>query len=92
MGTAGWHRDSGGTHGHGVWWRWQTDDARPYTTPLGCNCLVYLQDMTDDSGQLRVVPFSHLGGIPTPEPEAKMASSGKKEGTGKSQRQVQGST
>ena len=73
VGTAGWHRDSGGTHGHGVWWRWQTDDARPYTTPLGCNCLVYLQDMTDDSGQLRVVPFSHLGGIPTPEPEAKMA-------------------
>ena len=30
------------------------------TPPTACNCLIYLQDMNEDSGPLRVVPGSHL--------------------------------
>ena len=55
----GWHRDpfhvadqyarlAGGT------------GSRPYTPPLACNCLTYLQDMDEDSGPICVVPRSHL--------------------------------
>ena len=34
--------------------------SRPYTAPMACNCLTYLQDMNDDTGSLRVIPGSHL--------------------------------
>ena len=33
---------------------------RMYTPPLACNCLTYLQDMNEGSGQLRIVSGSHL--------------------------------
>ena len=83
VGTAGWHRDGENTHGGGKWWRWgateQQDgragggyEQRPYTTPLGGNFLIYLQDMTPDSGPLRLVPRSHLTAVPTPEGQAKL--------------------
>eukprot|EP01050_Picozoa_sp_SAG11_P009918 SAG11_NODE_968_length_6354_cov_16.546922_6_plen_262_part_00 len=34
--------------------------VKSYTPPLACNCLTYLQDMTEDSGAFRCVPGSHL--------------------------------
>jgi ectoine hydroxylase-related dioxygenase (phytanoyl-CoA dioxygenase family) len=54
--------------------RWHKRDGprESYSSPLGINFLVYLQDMTPESGQLRVVPRSHLSGVPTPAPEDKM--------------------
>ena len=42
---------------------------RPYTPPLACNCLTYLQEMTPQSGPLRVVPGSHLDYTKIPEEE-----------------------
>jgi hypothetical protein len=54
VGTAGWHRDGVNTHSGGNWWHWDAPAAHPYIAPLGCNALVYLQDMTPDSGPLRV--------------------------------------
>lgn len=59
--VAGWHRDA-----FNVSDMWQnhpgTKDLnhRPYTPPTACNCLIYLQDMNEDSGPLRLVPGSHL--------------------------------
>ena len=56
-----WHRD-----GFNVTETWANYDfgydrtPRPYTPPLACNCLTYLQDMTPITGPLRVVPGSHL--------------------------------
>lgn len=41
--------------------------APPYRKPLACNCLVYLQDMNDTTGQLRIARHSHLDAQPVPE-------------------------
>jgi hypothetical protein len=54
VGTAGYHRDGANTHSGGPWWRWNAPELHPYTAPLGCNALVYLQDMTEETGPLRV--------------------------------------
>ena len=39
----------------------------PYRPPLACNILMYLQDMNDVTGQLRVVEGSHIDASPVPE-------------------------
>ena len=54
IGTAGYHRDGVNTHSGGRWWRWDAPDVHGYVAPLGCNALVYLQDMTEETGPLRV--------------------------------------
>ena len=54
VGTAGYHRDGVNTHSGGKWWRWDAPEVHGYVAPLGCNALVYLQDMTEQSGPLRV--------------------------------------
>ena len=41
-----------------------------YRPPLGVNLLCYLQDMSEATGPLRVVPSSHLGVPPTPTGDA----------------------
>ena len=59
--VAGWHRDA-----FNVTEQWADYpytyqlEPRPYTPPMACNYLTYLQDMTFDSGPLRVIPGSHL--------------------------------
>jgi len=59
--VTGWHRDA-----FNVSEMWQHHPGtehlnhRPYTPPTACNCLIYLQDMNEESGSLRVVPGSHL--------------------------------
>jgi hypothetical protein len=66
--VAGWHRDA-----FNLTEQWATypftyaRQPRPYTAPMACNCLTYLQEMTFDSGPLRVIPGSHLDytSIPT---------------------------
>ena len=74
VGTAGWHRDGANTASAGAWWRWDKSDGprQAYVAPLGINALIYLQEMTFETGPLRVVPFSHMSGQPTPTPEEKM--------------------
>jgi ectoine hydroxylase-related dioxygenase (phytanoyl-CoA dioxygenase family) len=59
VGTAGWHRDGVNTTSGGAWWRWAKHDGPRMTySCMGVNCLVYLQDMTPESGPLRVIPAS----------------------------------
>ena len=56
-----WHRDA--FNNTETWKEFSTMDEqspRLYTPPLACNCLTYLQDMTEETGQLRVVKGSHL--------------------------------
>lgn len=43
-----------------------------YRPPLGINLLCYLQDMSELTGPLRVVPRSHLGTPPTPDEGANL--------------------
>ena len=38
----------------------QSGERKPYTPPLACNCLTYLQDMNEDTGSLYLIPQSHL--------------------------------
>ena len=63
-----WHRDA-----FNVTQTWidhplfSSKKRRPYTPPLACNCLTYLQDMTEESGPLRVIPGSHLDYTRIPE-------------------------
>ena len=63
-----WHRDA-----FNVTQTWidhplfSSKKRRPYTPPLACNCLTYLQDMTAESGPLRVIPGSHLDYTRIPE-------------------------
>ena len=47
--VVGWHRD-----------RWSHLPIGVYERPLGLNALCYLQDLTDESGPLRIVPNSHV--------------------------------
>ena len=68
--VAEWHRDA---FNYSDMWANHPSSAHfkphPYTAPTACNCLTYLQDMTAESGALRVVPGSHLdfSHIPTAE-------------------------
>ena len=59
--VAEWHRDA---FNYSDMWANHPSSAHfkphPYTAPTACNCLTYLQDMTAESGALRVVPGSHL--------------------------------
>jgi hypothetical protein len=41
-----------------------------YRKPLACNCLVYLQDMNDLTGQFRIAKGSHLDASPVPDADA----------------------
>eukprot|EP01046_Picozoa_sp_COSAG06_P021360 COSAG06_NODE_1602_length_8958_cov_85.920194_7_plen_334_part_00 len=70
-GGQGWHRDGGITERYaspqysgGYWGHAKLDYMPP---SIGCNCLLYLQDMTDLSGRLHVVPGSHMGLPETPQ-------------------------
>lgn len=56
-----WHRDA--FHNTETWQGFDTmaeQSPRPYTPPLACNCLTYLQDMNPETGPLRVIKGSHL--------------------------------
>lgn len=60
----GWHRDSQ------IQSRYQAHSTATHGTtykpPIGVNCLCYLQDMSPETGALRLVPRSHLGSPLTP--------------------------
>jgi len=59
--VSGWHRDA-----FNQTEQWTDHNfsykivPRHYTPPMACNYLTYLQDMTYESGPLRVIPGSHL--------------------------------
>jgi hypothetical protein len=56
-----WHRDA--FHNTETWQGFRTmaeQSPRPYTPPLACNSLTYLQDMNEETGPLRVIRGSHL--------------------------------
>lgn len=42
-----WHRDG---------WALHAGETNDYLSPTACNVLTYLQDLTDNSGPLRVIP------------------------------------
>jgi ectoine hydroxylase-related dioxygenase (phytanoyl-CoA dioxygenase family) len=35
-------------------------EVKRYTPPLACNCLIYLQDINEETGPFRMAPGSHL--------------------------------
>ena len=47
--VSGWHRD-----------RWGRMPNGSYERPMAFNAITYLQDLTDESGPLRIIPRSHL--------------------------------
>lgn len=49
----GWHRDR---------WGWLPDGPQ-YIKPTACNAIVYLQDLTEERGPLRLVPGSHRSAV-----------------------------
>lgn len=51
--ASGWHRDR---------WGWMPEGPQ-YVRPSACNAIVYLQDLTDEYGPLRVVEGSHRRGV-----------------------------
>jgi hypothetical protein len=54
-----WHRDH--FHVAGMYADVNPSSARkPYTPPMGCNCLTYLQDMDAATGPFAMIPGSHL--------------------------------
>jgi len=67
-----WHRDA-----FNLTETWATYNLshnprpRPYTPPMACNCLTYLQDMNAETGSLRVIPGSHLDYTFIPEADVK---------------------
>ena len=78
----GWHRDpfaistnysahnrlvSGETRLFAAHSSMNSTPTPPYRKPLACNCLVYLQDMNDTTGQFRIARDSHLDASPVPE-------------------------
>ena len=74
-----WHRDA--FHLTETWANYSfsyTPEPRPYTPPMACNCLTYLQDMNEDTGSLRVIPGSHLDYTFIPEAEKKKAHANEK--------------
>ncbi len=70
--VAGWHRDAFNQSeqwaGHNFPYK---QEPRHYTPPMACNYLTYLQDMTAESGPLRVIPRSHLDYTMIPEEKLK---------------------
>lgn len=68
--ASGWHRDR---------WGWMPEGPQ-YVRPSACNAIVYLQDLTDEYGPLRVVEGSHRravtvasrGDLQRPHPEEKI--------------------
>ena len=59
--VSGWHRD-----------RWaHLPQEGIYTSPLASNAISYLQDLTDDSGPLRVIVGSHCRAVTIEEGEAR---------------------
>ena len=57
--VGGWHRD-----------RWARMPTGAYERPLAMNAICYLQDLSDEYGQLRLVPGSHVNPV-TVKPEQK---------------------
>jgi hypothetical protein len=56
-----WHRDAFNVTQTWAGYSFEYVQAlRPYTPPLACNCLTYLQPMNEETGPLRVIPGSHL--------------------------------
>jgi hypothetical protein len=67
-----WHRDAFNlTETWATYSLSYTQEPRPYTPPMACNCLTYLQDMNAETGSLRVIPGSHLDYTFIPEADAK---------------------
>ena len=59
--VAGWHRDA--FNYSGVWGQSKNSSHREdqfYIPPLACNCITYLQDMDENTGQLRIIKGSHF--------------------------------
>ena len=77
--VAGWHRDAFNQSeqwaGHNFPYK---QEPRHYTPPMACNYLTYLQDMTTESGPLRVIPGSHLDYTMIPEEKQKAPHSKEK--------------
>ena len=66
-----WHRDA--FNYSGVWGRHNNSNHRDdqvYTAPTACNCITYLQDMNEATGQLRVLVNSHLDYTFIPDEDA----------------------
>jgi hypothetical protein len=59
--ATGWHRDR---------WAWLPEGPQ-YIKPNGCNAIVYLQDLTNERGPLRLVPGSHRTDTTLPEKQRK---------------------
>lgn len=56
-----WHRDAFNVSQTWAGYSFEYKQTpRPYTPPLACNCLTYLQPMNEETGPLRVIPGSHL--------------------------------
>ena len=56
-----WHRDAFNLTETWANYAFSYDrKPRPYTAPMACNCLKYLQNMTETTGTSRVIPGSHL--------------------------------
>ena len=54
-----WHRDNfhvGDTYAKFV----KAGESKPYTSPLACNFITYLQDMNEETGPFYFIPGSHL--------------------------------
>ena len=59
--VAGWHRDA--FNYSGAWGQSKKSNHREdqfYLPPLACNCITYLQNMNEDTGQLRIINGSHV--------------------------------
>lgn len=68
--TDRWHRDSCHLADHYAGHYEATgrkDEPKPYTPPLACSCLIYLQDMNEETGPFRMVPGSHLNSKTIPQ-------------------------
>ena len=57
-GGCGWHRD-----------RWGHMPTGQYDRPLAINAICYLQDLTERSGPLRIIPASHINPVAMSETE-----------------------
>ncbi|WP_013630009.1 phytanoyl-CoA dioxygenase family protein [Rubinisphaera brasiliensis] len=60
----GWHRD-----------RWAEFPQGRYTRPRAVHVLCYLQDITDTSGPLRVIPGSHVRPVAIEQPDERASHS-----------------
>ena len=56
-----WHRDAFNLTEQWMGYAFKYEQGqRPYTPPMACNCITYLQDMDEQTGPLRLIPGSHL--------------------------------